>query len=379
MEWLLLIFASMLFLAYANGANDNFKGVATLLGSNTLTHRNSLIWATITTLAGSLTAAFFATELARVFSGKGLVPDALITAPEFMLSVMIGAALTVFIAAKAGIPISTTHSLIGGLVGAGIVASGSNLNLNALGQTYIIPLALSPLIAVAVAASLYFILTTIRKRFRINKQSCLCIGERRLNVPVPEGIAPSALLTPDTLSTLDIVIDEQENCDVKSIELYQGRMLGLGIQRTIDVMHVLSAGAVSFARGLHDTPKIVGVAMAAGALDLHWVTFIAAIAMALGGTFQSRKIAKTMSEDITSINHGQGFSANLVTAIMVLFASKWGVPVSTTHVSCGSIFGIGTINGKTNWSIVRGIVLAWVLTLPIAAAISAVAYGVSTI
>jgi PiT family inorganic phosphate transporter len=374
MDWLLLIFASMIFLAYANGANDNFKGVATLLGSNTLSHRNSLIWATSTTLAGSLTAAFFATDLARVFSGKGLVPDALITAPEFMLSVMIGAALTVFVAAKAGIPISTTHSLIGGLVGAGIVASGNDLNMNALGQTYIIPLALSPLIAVVVAALLYLILTTVRKKLHINKESCLCIGEKRLEVIVPEGISPSVML-----SSLDIVIDDQENCDVKSIELYRGRMLGLGIQRTIDAMHILSAGAVSFARGLHDTPKIVGVAMAAGALDLYWITFIAAIAMALGGIFQSRKIAKTMSEDITSINHGQGFAANLVTSVMVLFASKWGVPVSTTHVSCGSIFGIGTINGRTNWSIVRGIVLAWVLTLPIAAFISAVTYWISTI
>jgi PiT family inorganic phosphate transporter len=374
MDWLLLIFASMIFLAYANGANDNFKGVATLLGSNTLNHRNSLIWATSTTLAGSLTAAFFATDLARVFSGKGLVPDALITAPEFMLSVMIGAALTVFVAAKAGIPISTTHSLIGGLVGAGIVASGNDLNMNALGQTYIIPLALSPLIAVVVAALLYLILTTVRKKLHINKESCLCIGEKRLEVIVPEGISPSVML-----SSLDIVIDDQENCDVKSIELYRGRMLGLGIQRTIDAMHILSAGAVSFARGLHDTPKIVGVAMAAGALDLYWITFIAAIAMALGGIFQSRKIAKTMSEDITSINHGQGFAANLVTSVMVLFASKWGVPVSTTHVSCGSIFGIGTINGRTNWSIVRGIVLAWVLTLPIAAFISAVTYWISTI
>ncbi|MFQ5519508.1 MAG: anion permease, partial [Mariprofundus sp.] len=172
MDWLLLIFVSMLFLAYANGANDNFKGVATLLGSHTLSHRNALIWATVTTLAGSLTAAFFATELARVFSGKGLVPDALITTPEFMLAVMIGAALTVFIAAKAGIPISTTHSLIGGLVGAGLVAAGNDMNLDALGNTYLIPLALSPLIAVAVAAILYFSLTTMRKRLQINKESC---------------------------------------------------------------------------------------------------------------------------------------------------------------------------------------------------------------
>jgi PiT family inorganic phosphate transporter len=374
MDWLLLIFASMMFLAYANGANDNFKGVATLLGSNTLSHRNSLIWATTTTLAGSLTAAFFATELAKVFSGKGLVPDSLISAPEFMLAVMIGAALTVFIAVKIGIPISTTHALIGGLVGAGVMAAGSEINLAALGQTYIIPLAVSPLIAVVVAALLYLLFTTARKRLRIGKESCLCIGERRLDVVVPEGITPESLF-----SSMDIVIDDKKNCAVKSIEVYQGRMLGFGIQRAVDGLHILSAGTVSFARGLHDTPKIVGVAMAAGALDLHWVTFIAAMAMALGGIFQSRKIAKTMSEDITSINHGQGFAANLVTSIMVIFASKWGVPVSTTHVSCGSIFGIGTINGETNWSIVRGIVLAWILTLPIAASISAMTYWISTI
>ena len=374
MDWLLLIFASMLFLAYANGANDNFKGVATLFGSHTLGHRSSLILATMTTLAGSLTAAFFATELAKVFSGKGLVPDSLITAPEFMLSIMIGASLTVFIAAKIGIPISTTHALIGGLVGAGIVAAGSEMNLTALGQTYVIPLAFSPLIAVVVAATLYPTFTTVRKRLRIGKESCLCIGERRLDLVVPEGVTPESFF-----SSMDIVIGPEKNCAVKSIEVYQGRMLGFSIQRAVDGLHILSAGAVSFARGLHDTPKIVGVAMAAGALELHWVTFIAAIAMALGGIFQSRRIAKTMSEDITSINHGQGFSANLVTSVMVLFASKWGVPVSTTHVSCGSIFGIGTINGETNWSIVRNIVLAWVLTLPIAAFISAMAYWLSEI
>jgi PiT family inorganic phosphate transporter len=130
--------------------------------------------------------------------------------------------------------------------------------------------------------------------------------------------------------------------------------------------------------GYTTPPKIVGVALAAGAMDIYWVTFIAAIAMALGGIFQSHKIDKTMSEDITNINHGQGLVANLVTSIMVIFASKWGVPVSTTHVSCGAIFGIGSINGKTNWSIVRNIVLAWVLTLPIAASIAAITYYLLT-
>jgi PiT family inorganic phosphate transporter len=190
MEWIALIFVSMLFLAYANGANDNFKGVATLLGSHTLTHKQALILATATTLAGSLTAAFFATELAKAFSGKGLVPLALTTTPEFMLAVMIGAALTVFSAAKFGIPISTTHGLIGGLVGAGVVAAGSDLNVAALGKSYLIPLAVSPLIAVVVAALIYYMLTKLRKKININKSSCLCVGEKRLDVVVPDGVSP---------------------------------------------------------------------------------------------------------------------------------------------------------------------------------------------
>ena len=373
MEWVFVIFASMLFLAYANGANDNFKGVATLLGSHTLTHKQALALATVATLAGALTAAFFATELAKTFSGKGLVPLELITTPEFMFAVMLGAALTVFVAAKFGIPISTTHSLIGGLVGAGVMAAGSELNIDALGNSYLIPLAVSPLIAVIVAALLYFIVTNIRKRLNINKQSCLCVGEKRLDVVVPEGISPMT-----TFSNLDIVLDDVDNCKVKAIDVYDGHMFGFRIQKLVDGLHIFSGAAVSFARGLHDTPKIVGVALAAGTMDIYWVTFLAAIAMALGGILQSHKIAKTMSQDITEINHGQGLTANLVTSIMVIFASKWGVPVSTTHVSCGAIFGIGSVNGKTNWSIVGSIVFAWVLTLPIAASIAAASYYLLT-
>ena len=371
MMWVILIIISMVFLAYANGANDNFKGVATLLGSHTLSHKHALILATITTLAGSLTAAFFATELAKAFSGKGLVPLALVSTPEFMLAVMLGAALTVFVAAKFGVPISTTHSLIGGLVGPGFIAAGSDLNIYALGKTYLIPLAVSPLIAVVVAAMIYFILSHIRKKININKSSCLCVGEKRLNIVVPQGASAMSML-----SSLDIVVDDIENCKVKAIDVYDGNIVGFRVQKLVDAMHIISGAAVSFARGLHDTPKIVGVALAASTLNIGWVTFIAAIAMALGGILQSHKIAQTMSEDITNINHGQGLVANMVTSIMVIFASKWGVPVSTTHVSCGSIFGIGSVNGKTNWLIVRGIVLAWVLTLPIAASISAAAYMV---
>ncbi len=370
MVWLLLIIVATLFLAYSNGANDNFKGVATLFGSETSSYKTALTWATVTTLAGSITAAFFATRLAKVFSGKGLVPDSLISSPEFLLAVMIGAGLTVFLASWTGIPVSTTHGLTGALVGTGLVAVGMNLNFHALGKNYFYPLALSPFVSLLLAGILYSIFTIGRKAMGIEKESCLCIGEREMvfSTVGPFGSAPVSF------SRLEVIVDDKEHCEQKAVEVYRGKFLGLEMQKILDGLHFLSAGTVGFARGLNDTPKIVGVAMAAGALNLQWLTILAAVTMALGGILQSKRVGFTMSRDITSMNHGQGFTANFVTSLLVIFASRWGMPVSTTHVSCGSLFGIGMVNRNANWKVITNIALAWVLTLPVAAGISALTY-----
>ena len=93
--------------------------------------------------------------------------------------------------------------------------------------------------------------------------------------------------------------------------------------------------------------------------------------MALGGLINSRKVAETMSKKISKMNDGQALTANLVTAFMVIFASRLGVPVSTTHVSVGAISGIGIINGTADKGVIGGILLSWLLTLPIAAALAA--------
>ena len=98
--------------------------------------------------------------------------------------------------------------------------------------------------------------------------------------------------------------------------------------------------------------------------------------MAVGGLLHARRVAETISHKITALNHGQGFSANLVTSLLVIFASKWGVPVSTTHVSVGAIFGIGLISGNRNASVVVGILLSWLITLPVAMVFSAMAYAI---
>jgi PiT family inorganic phosphate transporter len=135
----------------------------------------------------------------------------------------------------------------------------------------------------------------------------------------------------------------------------------------------LSAGAVSFARGLNDTPKIVALLVAAQAMDLRGGMVLVGLVMGLGAVLQARRVAETMSHGITRMNHGQGFSANLVTAALVIAASRFGLPVSTTHVSCGSLFGIGTVTRQARWKTIVTVVLAWVITLPAAAILAALA------
>src|SRR3989338_1029919 len=138
MLWILIIIGATLLVAYANGANDNFKGVATLFGSGITDYRKALSWATVTTLSGSIAALFLATRLVKTFTGKGLVPDVVISNPAFLAAVALGAGLTVLLAARFGIPISTTHGLTGALAGAGFAAVGTQLGLRTLGQQQIL-------------------------------------------------------------------------------------------------------------------------------------------------------------------------------------------------------------------------------------------------
>ena len=358
---IIFILLATLFLSYANGANDNFKGVATLFGSGTTDYKKALCWATITTFLGSLTALFISTKLIIAFSGKGLVPDAIVRDPHFLMSVAMGAALTVFIATIIGIPISTTHSLIGALIGAGLLSAGSQINFHILSNRFFLPLLVSPFISVLLTLVVYPAFRFARVRLGIERQMCLCIGQKAEPVCAqPNG----TLLLKST--GIALTIDQLKNCQ----QYYRGKILGLDSQAILDKIHYISAGAVSFARGLNDTPKIVSLLLITRVFSLKGEIFIVALAMAIGGLLNAKKVALTMSRRITKMNHGQGFSANIITAFLVIFASKWGLPVSTTHVSCGSLFGIGLVNKKANLSVIRQIILAWVLTLPLAMILS---------
>ena len=306
---LISLFLAACFLAFTNGANDSFKGVASLYGSGTARFRTALAWGTATTLAGAITATFLAGELMKKFSGKGLVPDALTQSPAFLLAVALGAALTVLLATRLGFPISTTHALTGALTGAGLAGGDHTVNFAALGENFVQPLLLSPFIAVAAGALVHFVLKAAH-------------GE------------------PDHRT------------------------------RTLDALHFLSGGAVGFARGLNDTPKIAAMLLVAKALDIRWGLAAVAVTMAVGGLLNARRVAETMSKKITGMNPGQGFAANVATAVLVTTANWNALPVSTTHVSVGALVGVGISTRQAHWKSVGGIVLSWIITLPCAAVLA---------
>lgn len=324
---LLLLFIAACFLAYSNGANDNFKGVATLFGSGITNYKKAISWATITTFSGSIAAIFLAKELVKNFSGKGLVPNELIQTPIFAISIALGAALTVFSATKIGMPISTTHSLVGALFGAGVMAVGSEFNFHKLGSTFLMPLIVSPLMAAILSLLTYLLFKFLQKK------------------------------TPSL---------NKENPTIFSIKF----------SKVLDFLHYLSSGVVSFARGLNDTPKIVGLLIIINTIDIKWSMISIAIIMALGGLLNAKKVGETMSKKITKMNSSQGFTANMITGLLVTTASVHGLPVSTTHVSVGSLFGIGTITKKANYKVIGRIILSWILTLPIAAFMSAIIFKI---
>jgi PiT family inorganic phosphate transporter len=151
-------------------------------------------------------------------------------------------------------------------------------------------------------------------------------------------------------------------------------MLGLEAGRVVDGIHYLTAGAVGFARGLNDTPKIVALLLAGQALPPTVGLGLVGAVMAAGGILNARRVAETLSRKITRMNPGQGATANLVAAFLVIVASRLGLPVSTTHVTVGALFGIGIVNGKANKSTIATILLAWVTTLPVGALLAAGIY-----
>jgi PiT family inorganic phosphate transporter len=362
---LAIVLLAAICLASANGANDNFKGVATLFGSGTASYRNALAWATVSTFLGSLAAIVLSLQLLKAFSGRGLVPDALIADPRYLAAVGMSAGLTVLLATRLGMPVSTTHALVGALVGCGI-AAGVPIGLARLQSSFVVPLLVSPAVAVVITCVCDPVFAWAGRLLGISRSTCFCVGADVIEV-IPSLSGTAAL---QRQSQLAIQTGTTVECQTR----YQGSVLGIDGAAAIDGLHYLSAGVVSFARGLNDTPKIAALLLALPLLGAGGSSTVVAVAMAVGGLLGARRVAETMSTKITAMNPGQGCTANLVTSTVVIAASCVGLPVSTTHVSCGALFGVGISTGQAQWISIARILSAWVTTLPVGALLGALCF-----
>lgn len=355
-----LVIISALLLAFANGANDNFKGFATVWGSATLSYRKALIIATIAAIAGSLLSLLLAHGLVKQFSGKGLVPDEIVALPVFALAVGTGAASAVLIATRVGLPISTTHALVGGLVGAGLAAGTGEVNFANLGAAFVVPLLASPFVSAGIG---YLLSRLLAKRDAA--KDCICVVHREMAFD-GRAIAQSP-------SASEVIIDTDEACAIHGTGAAR-----TSISKTIDRAHIGSAATICFARSVNDTPKLAGLMVVANGSNPTVSLLAIAIAVAVGGLLLSRRVAETMSQKITPLTPSQGLAANLTTAALVLAASFKSLPVSTTHVSVGAITGVGASAGTLSLGTVRSILLSWVGTLPLAGVIAFIVMSVAT-
>lgn len=319
-----IIFLALLF-DFINGMNDAANSVATIVATRVLSPRWAVVWAAFF----NFSAAFlFGVHVARTI-GRGIVDPAVVTAP-MILSTLLGAIIWSYICTHLGLPISVSHSLVGGLVGTALVKSGVH-SLIASGLIKVILfIFLAPLMGLILG---YFIM-----------------------------IAVFWIVRRQPLRTVD---------------------------RWFHRLQLVSAALYSLGHGTNDAQKTMGIIamllFSTGHLGDKfyvpvWVIISCYLAIALGTLTGGWRVIKTLGMKMTKLRPVHGFSAETAAAASILFSTAIGAPVSTTHTITGAIIGVGaTTHFKSiRWALAYRIVWAWILTIPGSALLSALLwFGIS--
>jgi PiT family inorganic phosphate transporter len=306
---------------YVNGFHDTANAIATSVATRALRPEYALLMATAFNFIG----AFAGTAVAKTI-GAGLVDDKT-TTQVIVASALVGAIFWDLVTWRLGLPSSSSHALIGGLLGATIMAVGTgSVKWDGVYNKVLVPLVSSPLLGFAGALILMVVLTWI---FR------------------------NAARKP----------------------------LGHAFKR----LQVLSAGYMAFAHGSNDAQKTMGIVtlalFSAGVIPTAdvpwWVIVMAATAISLGTATGGWRIMHTMGHRVVELEPIHGFAAETTAATVILAAAQAGMPVSTTHVISSAIMGVGTSKGLrgVRWGVARRILVAWVLTLPAAGLAGAIAWS----
>jgi len=316
---LMVIILAVLF-DYINGFHDSANAIATSVATRALRPRTAVLMAAVMNFAG----AFAGTAVAKTI-GAGLV-DVETTTEAVVIAALLGAIVWNLFTWWYGIPSSSSHALIGGLLGATIVAAGFGaLQMDGIITKVIIPMFSSPLIGFLLG--LLFMVLLARLFFKAPRRPA---------------------------------------------------------SRIFRKAQVFSAGFMAFAHGSNDAQKTMGIItlalFAAGVISDDtvpvWVIVIAATAMSLGTAAGGWRIMKTMGQRVVELEPVHGFAAETTAGIVLVATASMGMPVSTTHVISSAITGVGTSKGtrRVRWGVARTIVTAWFITIPAAGLASAAAW-----
>ena len=306
---------------FFNGFHDAANSVATVVSTRVLTPLQAVVWAAFF----NFVAAFgLGIHVANTI-GKGIV-DTSVVDERVILSALIGAIVWDVITWRYGLPTSSSHALIGGLVGAAIAKAGTGVIIGAGLEKVSAFIVISPMVGFIAAVFLALAVLQLYQR-----------------------AAPSA------------------------------------VQGVFRRLQLLSAAAYSLGHGTNDAQKTMGIIavllFTTGHLggEFHvplWVILSAHAAIALGTLFGGWRIVRTMGLRITKLEPQDGFAAEAASAAAILFATQVGIPVSTTHTISGGIVGVGSTKrlSAVRWGVAANIVIAWILTIPASALIAAGVY-----
>ena len=311
---------------FLNGLHDAANSIATVVSTRLLKPVQAVAFAAVFNFAAYfLTIAFPSLHKVAETIGAGLIDKDLVT-PSVVFGALIGAMFWNVLTWLKGIPSSSSHALVGGIVGAGVAHAGiSGIQWTGLNKT-LIAIVLSPLLGMILSMIIMLITSWLFHR------AASATAER----------------------------------------IFRG-------------MHLASSAAYSLSHGLNDAQKTMGVITvllySTGYLSgdfhvPHWVAISCYIAISLGTLVGGWRIIETMGSRITKLSHHQGFSASLGGSIMVFSASLLGIPVSTTHTITGCVIGAGTAKraSAVRWGVAWNVAIAWVITIPASAAVGALFY-----
>ncbi len=319
---LIVIVIVALIFDFTNGAHDCANAIATVISTKVLSPRTAVIMAAVLNLVGALLGSEVANTL-----GKGIVnTDVVMGSQILVLAALIGAIAWNLITWYYGLPSSSSHALIGGLIGAAVTHAGfASLNTASIVKKIILPMLLSPLAGFAVSYMVMVALMLVF--FRANRRT---------------------------------------------------------VSKNFKKLQIVSAAFMATSHGLNDAQKTMGVITLALFLFHRidtitvplWVKLSCALAMALGTALGGWKIIKTMGHRIFKLEPIHGFAAETSAALVITGASLIGAPISTTHTITACIFGVGSTKrlSAVRWELAANLAVAWVITIPAAGFVASLSY-----